>query len=213
MSATNATQEGATHDSELLNQRILAEQVALMCRLSTIPLFGSIFIGAIMAYVAIPDAGLPTSVVWYVTSLIIMIVCWRVAKVYLRRSRTHAEVLRWRMAILVLAGIYGATWSIPPGFLLPSDPAKEIVMSVMFIGATATGIGSLTPVRHAYAALLIPFTLPYGVHQFLMGGDRLLIGLAFLLYLPVMITIAHRQTNSVEKQIRLAFENENLVAE
>jgi len=28
-----------------------------------------------------------------------------------------------------------------------------------------------------------------------------------------MITIAHRQTNSVEKQIRLAFENENLVAE
>jgi signal transduction histidine kinase len=93
---------------------------------------------------------------------------------------------------------------------MPLDPNKETIMSVVFIGATATGLASLAPVRHAYAALLIPFTLPYGLHQLIQGGDRLSIGLAFLLYLPIMIAIAGRQTDSVEHQIRLAIENEAL---
>jgi signal transduction histidine kinase len=195
---------------DVLNQRILAEQVALMCRLTTTPLFGSIFVGAIVAYLAIEDAGLRVSGTWYIASLAIMVIRWRVAHAFLQRPRDHAEVRRWRAAMLVLIALFGAIWSIPAGFLLPTNPEKEIIMSVMFIGATATGLGSLAPVRHAYAVLLIPFTLPYGINQFLMGGDRLLIGLAFLLYLPVMIVIANRQTDSVERQIRLAIENEAL---
>jgi signal transduction histidine kinase len=69
----------------------------------------------------------------------------------------------------------------------------------------------LASVRHAYAALLIPFTLPYGVTQLTSGGDRLALGFAFLLYLPVMIAIANRQTNTIERQIRLSIENEALV--
>jgi light-regulated signal transduction histidine kinase (bacteriophytochrome) len=121
--------------------------------------------------------------------------------------------VRWRAAILVLVAVFGVIWSIPPVFLAPTNPDKEVIMSVMFIGATATGIGSLSPVRHAYAILLIPFTLPYGISQFLLGGDRILIGIAFVLYLPVMITIASRQTDSVERQLRLAMENETLVTE
>jgi signal transduction histidine kinase len=201
---------GAALNPEVLNQRILAEQVALMCRLTTSPLFGSIVIGAILAYLAAEDSGVRVAGGWYAASLAIMVIRWQVARAFLQRPREHAEVLRWRSAMLVLIVIFGAIWSIPAGFLLPADPAKETIMSVVFIGATATGIGSLSAVRHAYAALLIPFTLPYGVHQLLMGGDRLLIGLAFLLYLPVMIVIANRQTDSVERQIRLALENEAL---
>lgn len=41
----------------------------------------------------------------------------------------------------------------------------------------------------------------------------MLIGMAFLLYLPVMILVANRQTNSVERQLRLAIENEALAEE
>jgi len=197
-------------DPEVLKQRILSEQVALMCRLTTSPLFGSVLIGAILAYLATEGAGLRISGVWYCASLLIMLIRWQVARSFLRRPREHSEVLRWRSAMLILIVIFGAIWSIPAGFLLPADPTKETIMSVVFIGATATGLGSLSPVRHAYAALLIPFTLPYGIHQLLMGGDRLLIGLAFLLYLPVMIVIANRQTDSIERQIRLAIENEVL---
>jgi len=200
----------ATLSPAILRHRILFEQVALMCRLTTLPLVGSIFIGAILAYLAIEGAGPLISGTWYGASLVIMLIRWRVAHAFLERPREPAEVLRWQSAMLALIILFGAIWSIPAGFLMPADPKKETIMSVVFIGATATGLASLAPVRHAYAALLIPFTLPYGVQQLLQGGDRLAVGVAFLLYLPVMIAIANRQTDSVESQIRLAIENEAL---
>jgi light-regulated signal transduction histidine kinase (bacteriophytochrome) len=80
----------------------------------------------------------------------------------------------------------------------------------MFIGATATGISSLSAMPHAYTLLLIPLTLPYGLQQFMMGGSRVWIGAAFVLYLPVMIIGANRQTRAVANQLRLAIENEAL---
>jgi signal transduction histidine kinase len=197
-------------DSEVLQHRILSQQVALMCRLSIVPLVGSILIGAIIAYTVIEDAGMGVAGAWYAASLAIMLIRWGVAHAFLQRPREPAEVRRWLPWMMLLIVVFGAIWSIPPAFLLPTSPAKEVIMSVMFIGATAVGIGSLSPVRHAYMVLLLPFTLPYGINQLLMGGDRALIGMAFLLYLPVMIVIANRQTKSIELQIRLAIENEVL---
>jgi light-regulated signal transduction histidine kinase (bacteriophytochrome) len=86
-------------------------------------------------------------------------------------------------------------------------------MSIVFIGATATGIGSLSPVRHAYAVLLVPFALPYAIHEFQLGDNHRLIALAVVLYIATMIVIANRQTDSVARQIRLALENEALADE
>jgi len=197
-------------DPDVLNRRTLTEQVALMCRLSTAPLLGSTIIGAVVAYAAVEDSGLHVAAAWYGASLAIMLVRLAVARRFLQRPREPEEVHRWLRAMYLLIALFGVIWSIPPGFLLPRSAEKEVIMSVMFIGATATGIGSLSPVRHAYTVLLIPLTLPYGINQFLMGGERVWIGVAFLLYLPVMIVNANRQTRSVERQLHLAIENENL---
>jgi len=206
MSATQAT----ARDRQALDQRILSEQIALMCRLTTLPLFGSLFVGAIIVYLIVDTSGLKATSLWYCASVAVMVVRWRVAHAFLARPRGYKELHQWQTSIVVLVVLHGAVWSIPPAFMLPPDPTKEIVMSVVFIGATATGIGSLSPVRNAYAALLIPFTVPYILTQFSAGGVRLATGCAFLLYLPVMILISNRQTDSVERQIRLALENEAL---
>jgi len=61
--------------------------------------------------------------------------------------------------------------------------------------------------------LLIPFIAPFIVTQLLKGDARIVLGLAFMLYIPVMLVIANRQTASIERQIRLSIENEALVAE
>ena len=197
-------------DADSLNHRILSQQVALMCRASVVPLLGSIFIGAIIAYSAIEDSGPRASALWYAAALAIMSVRLSVQSAFLRQDRGPQEVRRWLRAMYVLIALFGAIWAIPPAFMLPRSPQNEVIMTVMFIGATATGIGSLSPVRHAYTALLLPLTLPYGIHQFVLGGGRIWIGVAFLLYLPVMIVSANRQTRAVADQLRLAMENEAL---
>lgn len=195
-----------------LTQRVQAEQLALMCKLTTSPLFATIVAGTMFGWLTLEDYGVAATAIWYGALLAITLVRWRVARAYLEQlPRTKLE--RWRLAMLALAALAGAVWSIPGWLMLPSDREKEIVVTILLIGATASGVGSQAPVRHAYTALLIPFVLPYAISQIAMGGDRIISGLAMLIYIPVVLVIAYRQTDSVERQIRLAIENEALVDE
>jgi signal transduction histidine kinase len=198
---------------EHIEARVLNEQVTLMCRLTTSPLFGSVLLGIMMAYLGAHDHGVTATVIWYVVLLVVLLLRWRVAAAFLRRPRDLADTKRWRAAMMAGAALGGFVWSIAGSFLLPHDPTREVIMSVLFIGATASGMGSQAPVRHAYACLLIPFIVPHLITQFVLGGDRIILGLAFMLYIPIMLVIAGRQTQSIERQIRLAIENEALVEE
>lgn len=200
-------------DPAVLNHRVLTQQVELMCRVSVVPLLGSAFIAAIVAYSALADSGPQAAAAWYASALVIMAVRLSVQRAFLRRPRGPQELRRWLSAMYVLIALFGVIWSIPPGFMLPTTADNEVIMTVMFIGATATGISSLSPVPHAYTLLLIPLTLPYGIQQFSLGGARVWIGAAFVLYLPVMIIGANRQTRAVASQLRLAIENEALANE
>jgi signal transduction histidine kinase len=200
-------------DPAVLNHRVLTQQVELMCRVSVVPLLGSAFIAAIVAYSALADSGPRAAAAWYASALLIMAVRLGVQRAFLRRPRGPEELRRWLSTMYVLIALFGVIWSIPPGFMLPTTADNEVIMTVMFIGATATGISSLSAVPHAYTLLLIPLTLPYGIQQFLLGGARVWIGAAFVLYLPVMIIGANRQTRAVASQLRLAIENEALANE
>src|SRR5688572_21607354 len=153
---------------EHIEDRVLSEQVALMCRLTTSPLYASVIVGAMMAWLGAEDHGANAAVTWYVTLLLVLLLRWRVAAAYLRQPRDTADTKRWRNTMMLLAALGGGVWSIAGSFLLPHNPTKEIIISVMFIGATASGMGSQAPVRHAYACLLIPFVLPYIVGQLLI---------------------------------------------
>jgi signal transduction histidine kinase len=198
---------------EALADRVLAEQVALMCRLTTSPLFASILAGGMLCWLMLEDYGAAPSAAWYFALLLVTFIRWRVARAYLAAPRQIHDVRRWRFTMLALAALAGLVWSVPGSFMLPTDREKEIVVTILFIGATASGVGSQAPVRHAYTCLLLPFVMPYVFCQFALGGERIVSGLAMLLYIPVVLVIAYRQTDSAEQQIRLAIENEALAHE
>ncbi|MBL8268225.1 sensor histidine kinase [Steroidobacter sp.] len=202
-----------TAHREHIEARVLSEQVALMCRLTTSPLTASVVVGAMMVWLTVEDHGLTGALSWYVALLFVLLLRWQIASSYLRRPRDLNDTKRWRAAMMAGAVLGGAVWSIAGSLLLPHDPTREIVMSVFFIGATASGLGSQAPVRYAYACLLLPFVLPYIATQLWMGGDRVMVALGFMIYIPVVLVIAARQTDSIERQIRLAIENESLAEE
>ena len=197
---------------DALRALILAEQVSLMSQFTTSPLFGSIFLGAMLAWLASREHSLLASWGWYALLMLVTFVRWRVARAYLAETRSPDSVRTYRTLMLSLAAVAGAVWSLSGTWLAPSDPLREVIVAIFFIGATASGMGSQAPVPYAYACLLIPFMLPYAIHQFVLGSDRIVLGMGLLLYMPIMLIIARRQTASFERQIRLAMENESLVA-
>ncbi len=200
--------------AEQLRARVEAEQVKLMSQFTTSPLFGSIILGAMLAWLCAEEHGAFATLSWYTLLMLVTFVRWRAVRAFLSESQLDlASVRRWRRIMLCLAAVAGAVWSMSGTLLLPSDPLREVLVAVFFIGATASGMGSQAPVPYAYAALLIPFMLPFAINQILMGSERIVLGLALLLYIPVMLVIARRQTTSFERQIRLVFENEALVEE
>ncbi|HEU4655285.1 MAG TPA: ATP-binding protein [Steroidobacteraceae bacterium] len=197
--------------ADVLRLRVLAEQIRLMSQYMTSPLFGSIFLGAMLAWLTSEEHGGGAAWGWYGLLMLVTLARWRVARAYLSREHSDNQVLRFRALMFALAAIAGSVWSLSGTLLLPSDPLREVIVAIFFIGATASGMGSQAPVPYAYAALLIPFMLPFAIKQFLMGSDRVVLGLGLLLYILVMLIIARRQTISFERQIRLAFENTSLV--
>jgi signal transduction histidine kinase len=196
-----------------LGDRVLAEQLALMCKLTISPLLATVVIGALFAALIIEDAGLAASAGWYCALLTITFVRWQIARVYLAQPQPAGSLPRWRSVMILFTAIAGAIWSVPGSFMLPGDRVKEIVATILIVGTIASSVGAQAPVRHAYLALLIPFALPYAIWQFALGGQRVIVGLAMLIYIPIALAIAYRQTDSVERQIRLAFENEALAEE
>jgi signal transduction histidine kinase len=205
------TVESNARDS--LEQRVLAEQLALMCKLTAPPLFATMIGGTMFAWLMVEDHGLMAASAWYFALLVAAFIRWRISRAFLAQVDRRTDLDRWRYLMIGSAALGGAIWSLSGSLLLPTDREKEIVMTIMFIGATASGVGSQAPVRHAYAALLIPFVLPYAINQMAMGGERIISGLSMFVYMPVMLAIAYRQTETVERQIRLAIENEALVGE
>src|SRR5262245_30611634 len=195
---------------EPLETRILAEQVRLMCELTPAPLIGSIIAGAPLAWLAVADHGVAAASIWYVALVGVLFARWRASRTYLKSPRQTYDVHRWRMLFLVLIALTGIIWSLSGTVLLPLGNQTELIVAMFFIAASASGMGSQTPLRHAYATFLIPFMLPYAAWQLWMGGGgRVVIALGLLLYVPVMLAIGYRQTASIEQQLRLAIENES----
>ncbi|MFL6547710.1 MAG: sensor histidine kinase [Povalibacter sp.] len=201
------------HTAEALRARVLAEQVKLMSQFATSPLFGSIFLGAMLAWLSLNQHGALAAFGWYALLMVVTFIRWRVARAYLAQTHSDKAVRRFKNTMLALAAVAGTVWAMIGTVLLPSDPLREVIVAIFFIGATASGMRSQAPVPYAYACLLIPFMLPYAISQMMLGSERMVFGLGLLLYIPIMLIIARRQTASFEQQIRLAFENESLVEE
>lgn len=80
-----------TRNREHIEERVLAEQVALMCRLTTSPLTASVVIGAMMVWLTMEDYGPGPALIWYIALLLVLLLRWRIAATYLRQQRGLAE--------------------------------------------------------------------------------------------------------------------------
>ena len=161
---------------EHIEARVLSEQVALMCRLTTSPCSPASSLGAMMAWLRAEDHGANAAVTWYVTLLLVLLLRWRVAAAYLRQPRDTADTKRWRNIMMLLAALGGGVWSIAGSFLLPHRPHQRNhhlgdVHRRDGLGHGFAGAGAPCVCMFADSVRAALYR-----RQLLLGGDRIIVG-------------------------------------
>lgn len=196
-----------------MSERILAEQIALLCKLTIPVLIVTCIPHIVLVWLIHDDYGWLASSIWYCALLLVSAARWKVARAYLSQPYPPENLRRWRRWMIGLLALSGLVMSLPASLMLPRDHESELTVMVLLIAASAAGAATLVSMRGAPSAFLLALLLPIGLTQLWLGGERVLLALCVLTYIPVVLMVARSQTNSLEDHIRLASENETLAHE
>lgn len=107
----------------------------------------------------------------------------------------------------------GVSWGCTGILMLPeASPPHQIVTSFVLGGTAAAAVSTLTRYYPAFVCFILPTLLPIALH-FAWIGDETGYGMAFMcvLYLAFLLHAGRRQSESLEKSLRLGVENQVLV--
>jgi signal transduction histidine kinase/ActR/RegA family two-component response regulator len=194
---------------EDLGDRVLIEQVAMVCRFSNLALAGAGLIGGGLAWVLLRANPAALVLTWYGLLVGMNAVRAVVARRFL--AAPSASSAR-RSGKLLLGSAVGAglCWGFASIWLLPADPLLKNVASFFLLGAVATGAVTLSPVRFAYAALMIPFLGLFAIRSFMDGGPHVVVAYGTILFGAMMLRISAIYRRSVQDSIQLRLANETL---
>jgi len=193
---------------------LLPDQVALTCRLLYGPAAATVPAATVVALAMGPTVSAGARIAWVAALGLLAGARAFASHRYLAQPRSPAEARRWLWLFLGLAMLVGAIWSLGGTVLLPvNQPVRETLTMMCLIATLAAGLGALSAVGGAYAALAVPFVLPMAAWQIATGfWPRQLLGVIYLIFLLVMAGAAARAARSTREQLRLARENAELVA-
>jgi signal transduction histidine kinase/CheY-like chemotaxis protein len=196
-------------------QRLRAEQLALLCRSSQLAVVTSIFAALYVCWLLLSQYSITAVASWYGALLTISAVRYSVQRAYLNAyADNKVPDSLSRHSIVVLAGIAinGFVWCVPSTWFLFTDPAQQVMMTVFLVGLAAAGLGSLPPMRHAYACFMMPFMLPIAIAYLFLDSHFVNVAFGVFAFLLAMIATGMRISQTIEDSLRLQFANEALAA-
>jgi signal transduction histidine kinase/ActR/RegA family two-component response regulator len=199
VTTSTPTPEIASHAAET---RLLEHQLALLCRLSPSALRGGVIVAGLIAWVVYERNALLSILAWVAALTLVSIARSRLQSYYLRNA-AHLDARKWLKFALMGLAINGLIWSIPGIWLVPAEPARQTVLGIVSVGVAATAIASLSPLRHAYAALLYPYMLPIAASYVWLDANFRMIAIGIVLFVFAMVRIARRQHDAMTDLLRL----------
>jgi len=110
--------------------------------------------------------------------------------------------------------ILGGLWACVPSVLLPPQQHDgHFALAMISVAVAGAALGSLSVVRAAYAAFLLAFFLPFAAYMFLHPSGSTSVGIAALLFIPVMLGVARRIEESLVTSLARSFELEDVKAQ
>ncbi|HUU32421.1 MAG TPA: response regulator [Vicinamibacterales bacterium] len=119
----------------------------------------------------------------------------------------------WGARFIAFAAVSGLTWGVGGAALYPEGVAhKEAALSILMAGVSAGGLASLTALRWAYPAFVIPLAAPFAGHLALLGGsEHMYISAAMCVFVAMMLVVGMRNSRTLETSCQLRFANDDLV--
>jgi PAS domain S-box-containing protein len=121
---------------------------------------------------------------------------------------------RWDQWYMATAAASGLLWGTAGFWLFPREATiHQLALSFILGGTVAGGTAVLAPLRWAFALFALPALLPLSARFFLEGTSHyLMMGTLLLIFLFVLLNVAHLIHSTIVSSIRLRLENRELVA-
>jgi signal transduction histidine kinase/CheY-like chemotaxis protein len=208
MQLTESSQaSGIDGDADL---RLQTEQVMMFGRLSHVALVGAIFAGLFVCFLLLREQSPYKVAAWF--TLLAAITMLRIFH-QKRFLSGRVEITRALISqLLIIIACNGVVWSLPNTWLMPLDPANQVILSLFMVGISANSLISLTPMRYAYSVFLAAMMLPIALQFFLMGENYATSAIGIVAYTIFMISGGRRQTEGTENLLRLQLDNATLAA-
>ncbi len=207
--------EEKRHTAEVNSQTqgVLAEQVRLLYSKAPAGFVATLFNTFITASVLWSVVAHHALMLWVGAVLTLTAARSLLVRAYRRANPAPEQVRPWLTRFTIGAGISGVVWGSTGIFLFPHESLVHQVFLTFLTGGMAAGaLATLSEVRAAFFAFVIPDLLPCVV-QLLLHGDSLSLAMGFLSlsFSVVVLVVSNHLHTSIVTSLRLRLENVDLL--
>jgi signal transduction histidine kinase len=196
-----------------LTRRVEQQRIEMLYD-NTLAVSGSALVmAALIAVIAWPHTKATNIVAWVGAALLVQLSVLALSGAYRHSSDRDTASRRWGWRLAVAAGVAGIVWG-SAAFVLVG-PDKSLTLAL--ISACLAGRATLSVVTHAhFPPTLHAFTVPIfgmlALRYITLGGyGNAALGVMWIAVLGYVLLFVDRQSRAVVAQIRLRYENEQLV--
>jgi diguanylate cyclase (GGDEF)-like protein/PAS domain S-box-containing protein len=152
-------------------------------------------------------------ILWWLSVLLLSWIRYRLARHYQAAGSTSADPSIWERRFLTGVIIHGLFWGAAGVvFFVDRSYLHQTLLVFALAGMSAGSVSTLSSVRGAYPAYMVPALLPYAVRVFAAGTSvHLVMGAMVLLFVALMWRISGQLQATIAASLRLRFENLDLI--
>jgi TMAO reductase system sensor TorS len=197
-----------TAPSQSIDVRVFGQQVAMLYNLNPFILMMTIVAAVVVWTVLKASSSALTLNLWFLAITFVTVLRYALFRSYRRAAPPPEDSKRWLHRFVALTVLAGAVWGLVGTVLYPpDDDPNQLVIGIILVALSASGLFSLFPLFVAYAALAVPTLLPFILYLLILGNeaDRF-VAVTVLIFLIVALASALRSSKNNAKSLRLQFE-------
>lgn len=194
---------------------LLAEQIRLLYRNTTLAQIVTLLNGALLAAIQGTALGYRAVIPWLTLLAVVSVSRIALATAYHRAGPDHRQNAVWRNLYCTGAAFAGAVWGASSFMLFTPDSfVHQIFLAFVLSGMLAGAIGIMASWFPAFALFSTLTAMPTVVRFAMVGGD-MHVAMAWLIFLfmATMLVVAHRVNRAIVEALQLRFENQKLIDE